>query len=175
MKTAHARLLYIMVGFTLGHLLMGALPLAAQGDCQVILNAEDKVLNTPTHTYSTMNMAGRTMTVETIYAAGAVYTRMDGKWSSSGTTKDIEELTQKNRQTAKATCSHLKDEPVDGEMAAVYSSHEESPKGKVDSQIWISKAKGLPLRQDIDIDTGAGKGKSHYSMRFEYGNIKPPM
>ncbi|SPF45357.1 exported hypothetical protein [Candidatus Sulfopaludibacter sp. SbA4] len=175
MKTAPARLLYLVVGFTLGYLLMGASPLAAQGDCKVILDAEDKVLNTPTHTYSTMNMGGRTMNIETIYAAGAVYTKYDGKWSSGGTTKDIEELTQKNRQTAKATCSHLKDELVDGEMTGVYSSHEDSPKGKIDSQIWISKAKGLPLRQDIDIDVGGSRGKSHSSMRFEYGNIKPPM
>ena len=69
-------------------------------------------------------------------------------------------------------CRYLKDELVAGEMAAVYSLKN---KGKVDSQIWISKAKGLPLRQEDDVDLGAGKGKSHNSTRYEYGNIKPPM
>jgi hypothetical protein len=108
-----------------------------------------------------------------IYAAGVVYYKGDGKWQSFGTLKDMEELAQKNRQNTKATCRYLKDEAVNGEMAAVYSAHEESPKGKVDTQIWISKAQGLPLRQEIDIDVGGGKSLN--STRYEYGNIKPPM
>jgi hypothetical protein len=45
----------------------------------------------------------------------------------------------------------------------------------VDSQIWISRAKGLPLRQDMDIDVGGKNGKSHSSSRYEYGDVKPPM
>ena len=48
-------------------------------------------------------------------------------------------------------------------------SWEESPKGKVDSQIWISKGKGLPLRLESEVD------KIHSSTRYEYGNVKPPM
>ena len=175
METTPIRLLYIMVGFTLGHLLMGASPLSAQGDCKVVLDAESEVLNTPTHAYATTNIVGRTTTTEMIYAAGAVYVKIDGKWSPGGTTKDLEQLTEKNRQNTKVTCRYLKDEPVSGEMAAVYSTHEEPQKGTLDSQIWISKAKGLPLRQEIDIDVGGSGGKSHNSMRFEYGNVKPPM
>jgi hypothetical protein len=60
-------------------------------------------------------------------------------------------------------------------MAAVYSTHDVSSKGVVDSQIWISRAKGLPLRQDMDIDVGGKNGKSHSSSRYEYGDVKPPM
>ena len=40
-----------------------------------------------------------------------------------------------------------------------------------DSTTWISKAKGLPLHSDIDMEGG----KSHISTRYEYGNVKPPM
>ena len=172
METTPIRLLYIMVGFTLGHLLMGASPLSAQGDCKVVLDAESKVLNTPTHAYATTNIVGRTTTTEMIYAAGVVYVKIDGKWSPGGTTKDMEQLSQKKPQNSNATCRYLKDELVNGEMAAVYSLND---KGLVDSQIWISRAKGLPLRQEDDIDLGVGKGKSHNSTRYEYGNIKPPM
>jgi hypothetical protein len=163
-------LFYIVFGFTLGHLLIGAKPVAAQGDCQLVLDAANKVWDTPTHLYDTTNIGGTTQTVEMIYAAGAIYTKYGGKWSPSPMSmQEMKELDQKNRQNNKMTCRYLKDEPVNGEMAAVYSVHDETPRGKVDSQIWISKAKGLPLRQDIDID------KTHNSMRYEYGNVKPPM
>jgi hypothetical protein len=63
----------------------------------------------------------------------------------------------------------LKDELVNGEMAAVYSVHEVSPKSTSDSKTWISKAKGLPLRSDTDMEG------SHISTRYEYGNVKPPI
>jgi hypothetical protein len=175
MEKTRTKLLCLMAGFTLGHLLIATNPLKAQGDCKVVLDAEFKVLNTPTHAYGTVNIVGRTVTTEMIYAAGAVYGMIDGKWSPSGTTKDIEQLMQKNLLNSKITCRHLKDEPVNGEMAAVYSTHEDRPKGAVDSQVWISRAKGLPLRQEIDIDIGGSGGKSHNSMRYEYANVKPPM
>jgi hypothetical protein len=46
---------------------------------------------------------------------------------------------------------------------------------KEDSQIWISKTTGLPLREEQDVDMGAEIGKQHRSARFEYSNVKPPM
>jgi hypothetical protein len=63
---------------------------------------------------------------------------------------------------------------VNGESAALYSTHEESTHGKTDSQNWVSKSKGLILRQEIDIDTGGATGKSHISSRYEYSNVQAP-
>lgn len=60
---------------------------------------------------------------------------------------------------------------MNGEMAVVYSVHSDTPKGKIDVKYWISKAKGLPLRTDTDSD----EGKAIISVRYEYGNVKPPM
>jgi hypothetical protein len=104
---------------------------------------------------------------------------INGKWISSGTTKDVEQLMQKNLQNPKASkpvCSHLKDELVNGELAGVYTSSEVvASGGKVTTQVWISKTKGLPLRQEVDIEVAGSKSKSHNSVRFEYGNIKPPI
>jgi outer membrane lipoprotein-sorting protein len=107
-----------------------------------------------------------------IYVAGATYTKSGGKWSPGLTSlQEMKELEQKNRQNNKVTCRYLRDELVNGEMAALYSVHEETPKnGKSDSQVWISKAKGLLLRSEIDLGD-----KMHVSTRVEYGNVKAPM
>ena len=171
METIRRRLLYIMVGCAFGHVLIGAAPLAAQDDCKLVLDAMTKVLDTPTHAYVTMEITGKPQTVESIYAGGLIYAKYDGKWSSGGTTQEMKQIAEKNRQTNKTTCHHLNDEPVNGEMTAVYSVHDVSPRSTSDSKTWISKSTGLPLRSDIDMNGG----KSHISTRYEYGNVKPPM
>jgi hypothetical protein len=160
-----------MAGCAFGHLLIGPKPLAAQGDCKLVLDATMKVFDTPMHGSATMTLSGKPETVESIYVGGHVYTKYNGKWSGGSTTQEIKELSEKNRQTNKMTCRYLKDELVNGELAAVYSVHEVSPKGATDSTVWISKAKGLPLRTDTDLDGG----KTRMSMRYEYGNVKAPI
>ena len=154
---------------------MGANRLKAQGDCKVVLEAASKTQTAATHTYTTMNVAGTTQAVEIIYLPGVMYTRMNGKWSRSPMTpQELAEMRKPKAHDDKETCKYLKDELVNGEMAAVYSAHDVSTKGVVDTQIWISKANGWTLRQDIDIDVGGNRGKSHMSMRLEYGSVKPP-
>lgn len=170
MQTTRAKLLHITIGCVLGHLLTGA-PLAAQGDCKMVLDAMTKVMDTATHVYVTMNITGKPQTGESIYAGGLIYSKYDGKWSSGSTAKEMKQMAEKNRQNNKMTCRYLNDEPVNGEMAAVFSVHEVSPRSTTDSKTWISKAKGLPLRSDLDMN----EGKSHISTRYEYGNIKPPI
>lgn len=179
-KKQNLRIAHVMVGFTVGLLLMGASPLAAEDDCKVMgkveMEAFNKTYSTSAHVYSTTKIGSETFNSEIIYAAGSSYYRASGgKWSLFGTTKDAEKetekLTQQNQHNAnsKDTCRSLKDEPVNGEMAAVYSTHSETPKGKIDVQIWISKARGVVLRVDTDSD------KVLTSMRYEYGNVKPPL
>jgi hypothetical protein len=171
------RWLYLTVALPFGHVLPGVNPLNAQGDCKVVLEAASKTLTTASHTYTTTNVGGKDQIVEMIYMPTVIYSRINnGKWSSVPmTSQELAELRKPAARNDKATCKYLKDELANGEMAAVYSSHDATPAGVLDTQIWISKAKGLPLRQDMDIDAGGGKGKSHTSMRLEYGNVKPPM
>jgi hypothetical protein len=73
---------------------------------------------------------------------------------------------------SKMTCHYLRDESVNGETAAVYSTHSETEDIKSDGQIWISKDRGLPLRHELDIE--AGGSKNHHSARYQYGNVQPP-
>lgn len=171
METIRKQLLYLVIGFTFGYLLVGAKPLAAQDDCKFVMDATIKAFDIPTHAYIAMNIGGKPDTGESIFAGGLIYAKYNGKWSAGGTTQEMKAIAEKNRKTNKSTCHYLKDELVNGEMAAVYSSHEASPKSTSDSKIWISKAKGLLLRSEIDLDGG----KSHISTRYEYGNVKPPM
>ena len=68
----------------------------------------------------------------------------------------------------------MREESLNGEPAAVYKVHSETEAAKTDGQVWISKSKGLPLRQELDMDVGGSAGKSHREMRYDYANVKPP-
>ena len=44
----------------------------------------------------------------------------------------------------------------------------------IDTQMWISSSRGLPLRQIIDMDVGGKMGKSHQEIGFDYADVTPP-
>jgi hypothetical protein len=153
---------------------------APDGVCQLVLDANDKLLTTPFHMYMTQTnpviQNGKPISTEMVFAGGARYILYDGKWTASPmSTEDLKALEARNRANSKNTsCQFVRDESVNGESAALYSAHSESAHGKDDSQIWISKSKGLILRQETVLDTGGANGKSHLSVRYEYGNVQAP-
>jgi hypothetical protein len=172
-------LLSIILGFTFGLSLIGVPRLAAQDNCQPTYDAMSKVITTPTHIYVTMtavpNNGDKPITAETIYAAGSAYVKVSGKWTRGQMTpQEVMKKEEENRRNSKTTCRYLKDEAVNGEIAAVYNTHSETGDIKSDGQIWISKSRGLPLRQEFDIDSGGPGGKHHQSVRYEYTNVQPP-
>jgi hypothetical protein len=168
-------ILSIVVAITIACLLWGGLPLSAQDDCKVLkkvtADALSKVHNTPTHVYTTTKINGKSFSSEIIYAAGSMYIGSNGKWISGGPIKEVEQSEQELQHSAdsKDACRQLKDDSVNGEVASVYNSHSESPKGTVDLQFWISKASGKLLRQDM---TSNGV---LMSSRYDYSNVKPPL
>jgi hypothetical protein len=180
-NTKPIRLLSHTLGFTFGLALMSATPLVAQGNCQLLFDALTKVATTPTHIYVTANdpsAGGKPRTYETIYSYGSVYMKVKGNWTHSPVTpQQVVKQEQENWQNGKLTCRNLRDESVGGEEAAVYGMHDETsdPDQKFDGQVWISKSKGLPLRREQDIEGGNDAGKSHQSVRYEYGNVQPPL
>jgi len=152
---------------------------AADSACQAVSDVGRKVLTTPTHIYTTRTAAfrsgGKPTTSETIYAGGAIFTNVNGRWiRSTITPQDILQQKKDNQNNSKMTCRYLREESVNGEAAAVYSTHTETEDDKVDVQVWISKSEGLPLCEELDVDVGGKLGKSHSSMRYEYGNVEPP-
>lgn len=148
---------------------------AQQAACKPMLDAEMKTLDTPVHLYVSSATHGQTTTVESIYAGGHSYVKVNDKWSSMGETASFKDMMQKKRQqSSSAVCSYVKDEAVNGEVAAVYNMTAVlAHGGKLTSQMWISKSKGLTLRQEDDIETS--RGTTHNSTRYEYSNVKPPM
>ena len=65
-----------------------------------------------------------------------------------------------------------REETVNGEAAVLYSVHQTVDGTMIDSQVWISKARGLPLKTELDMDVGGKLGKTHRSMRYEYTNVR---
>ena len=169
--------LYIVVGLMAANLLIGAFPLMAQDDCKalqkVLADAFSKVHTMATHVYTTTKIGSQTFTSEIIYADGSMYMKINDKWRLSGSIKEMEQAEQQAKKNAnsKDTCRQLKDELVNGEMAAVYRSHSETAKGNLDMQMWVSEATGQILRQDTNSDGG----KAVLSSRYEYGNVKAPL
>jgi len=119
---------------------------------------------------------GKPISTERVYAGGKHYVLYDGKWTASEMSdSDMKAMQLKARQTAKnLSCHYVKDETVNGESAALFTTHGESEHGKDDNQIWISKSKGVILKQETDIDIGAGRPKTHMSVRYDYANVQAP-
>jgi len=151
--------------------------LHAQETCGAVFDALTKVVTTPNHSYSTRTTNGKPLISERIYTQGKAFIRINGKWTTIR--EDTTELLQQeadNRKHGTATCRAVREESVDGQRATVYSLHSKTEYATEDAQMWIAKGTGLPLREEMDVDVGAGNlGKSHLSTRYEYGNIQPPM
>ena len=163
--------------FPLAALLAGAFPAGAASNCDAVVAATQKVLHVPAHLYMTETAGfngGKSTNAETIYLNGTMYTSLNGVWRKSPMT--VQELADARKDDAKdvGTCSTVHDEPVGVEPATLYKVHKQTPDDTVDTQIWISKLRGLPLKQINDIDVGGARGKSHTEIRYEYTGVSAP-
>ena len=149
--------------------------LADDAACQTLFDTRFKLFKVPSHSFTTEALpGGKSETSEVIFANGAIYVLMKGKWIHSPMTpQDMLKQEEENIRDAKSTCRHVRDEMVNGEAAALYMGHSENDEVKSDAQTWISKSKGLPLKTEEDIDTGDGD-KRHMSIRYEYSNVQAP-
>ena len=136
---------------------------------------------TSVHLYSTRISAltrNQPESSEAIYTGGlngAIYVKTKGRWIRSRMTPD-ESVKQKdeNIRDSKSSCRYLRDEMVNGVPAGVYAIHSENEDSKSDGTIWVAKGKGLPMRDEIDINSGDADSKMHVSTRYDYSNVRPP-
>ena len=182
-----------MVTLALWISLSGSTPLTAQGNCQAVNDAMDKIITTPTHIYSVttpvLNDGSKPRTEdrrysETVYLGGSTYTKVGGKWTRGRwTAQQVMKKEEENRQNSKYSCHYLRDEPLNSETATVYNTHSERKDDdmdiKSDGLVWISKSRGLPMRHEFDIDVGDSdkehREREHHSVRYDYTNVQPPM
>lgn len=155
-------------------------PQTADAACSAILPALEKNFTIPYHLYMTMTSGavqnGKPRNSETIFVGGMNYVLVNGKWITTPVSADDKKLTEETirKNTKTGTCHYVRDESVNGENTAVFATHNQTENGTSDNQIWISKSKGLIVKQESDIDVGGGRPKSHIAMRYEYTNVQAP-
>lgn len=168
---------------TLGLVL--SLPLSAlaapDSACEPMFDAFTKLVRTPNHQYMSQSSetdalkhGGKIRTSESISTSDSSYLKINDEWHKIPiTAQDMLKQQDEARQNSKQTCHFLNDDKSEGDTA-VYDSHSETGKGTADLKIWITKATGLPAREEIDLDLGNEAGKTHSSVRFDYDNIEAP-
>lgn len=157
-------------------LITATVPLRAASGCDTLVAAALKVLEVPAHLYMTGTSAGGApRSVETIYLNGVTYNKVGGVWRKSPLpTKELEAGKRESEQK-QDSCVAVRDEAVNGEAATLYKVHSHEEQDTVDTQVWISKSKGLPLKQIDDIDVNGGpRGKSRTEIRYEYTGVTAP-
>ncbi|HVO10786.1 MAG TPA: hypothetical protein VMX54_08575 [Vicinamibacteria bacterium] len=150
----------------------------AADSCQPVFDALKKVATTPSHSYTASAAANGAKATEgeTIFANGQKYIRARGRWMRLPvTSQDVLEQEKEKEERGKSACQFLRSESVNGEAAMLYSVHREYGEVTEDGKMWVSRATGLPLRVEEDVDNRGNKAKEHRSTRFEYGNVRPPM
>jgi hypothetical protein len=158
-------------------ILTAALPVRAASNCDAVAAAAMKVFQVPAHLYMTQMAVftgGKSKNSESVYLNGAIFVMVGGKWvKSSVSPKDLSDSKKESDQKL-GVCSVVRDEAVSGEPATLYKVHNQTPDDTVDTQIWVSKLRGLPLKQINDMDVGGARGKSHTEIRYEYTNVTAP-
>jgi hypothetical protein len=145
--------------------------------CKPVFDANHKTLDTPNHMYTDRPGGdGNRATGEMITINGERYIQVKGAWRKSpmtvAATKAQEEENIKNAKVL--SCKKTGDDSVNGEPATVYTEHSENDDTKSDGKIWVSKSRGLLLKEELVLDSGDA-GKQQVSIRYEYGNVKAPI
>jgi hypothetical protein len=177
------RSLPILAAGTLSLVASLPLPAVAATDpaCEPMFDAFTKLLQTPNHQYMSQSSetealkhGGKIRTSESISTSDSSYLKINDEWHKIPiTAQDLLKQQEEARRNSKETCHFLNDDQTEGD-AAVYDSHSETNLGKSDLKIWITKATGLPAREEIDLDLGGEAGKTHSSVRFDYDQVEAP-
>lgn len=152
--------------------------LAADPACKPVSDAMVKAAGTPNHTRIHRTTASKSTPSdgETITTADKMYVKVAGPWHQRPyePKKEMAERTQGFLEQ-KLSCKYVGDENVAGESTAMYDTvNKQEDGGTVNSRVWISKSRGLPIKQAIDVDVGGKLGKSHTDIAIDYANVQPP-
>jgi|SRR5579863_2297390 len=150
-------------------------PAWAADNCRFLLDSMLNMMATSVHSYTTMtsDIHPTPTRTEAIWVKGTGYLGVEGKWRRSMTLAEIKAQSEENLKTQKPVCSVVRDDSVDGQAATVYIE-KSSAGATLGATIWIAKGSGMPLKQEIDMNVGGTKGKSHIATRYTYGNVTVP-
>ena len=144
-------------------------------ECQPMMAAGEKQFTVPSHAVmTTTGMGPAPMTSEVVNIEGTTYVKVMDHWMKSPmSSADLAKQAKAKMSVGKTSCTQQADESVGGVAANVYSSHTDTEHGGTDSQVWVAKSTGLPLRSEIEMTMSGGK-KSHVSVKYDYENVKVP-
>jgi hypothetical protein len=159
-------------------LVVSALPARADdAACQAVIEAVIKQAGVPVHQKITIESAaapGKPIQSEAIHVADTLYMQVRGQWTARPyDRKKVAEDARQAMLKADHSCTRLRSEAVDGQAAELYSVQSKSATGNTDSQLWISSATGLPLRQHTVV-LEQGTTKMQHDVRFDYANVQAP-
>jgi hypothetical protein len=139
--------------------------------CAPILSAMAKTLQVDHATLTQSNG----QTTRGITAGGVNYVQIDSAWKVSPfSPKDNQARSDENLRNAQSyTCQSMPDSSVDGVAVANYRTRTQSDGTAVESKISISKASGLAIQVENELDSG-GSIKSHYITHYSYAGIHAP-
>ena len=110
------------------------------------------------------------MHTEVVVTGGKMYVMVMGKWQSMPFSAEETISTAKQKMAESThTCQQVGSETVNGEGATIYSEHADKA-GGVESRVWISDSRGLPLKVEVKVPSGA----MTQTMEYHYDNIQAP-
>ncbi len=139
--------------------------------CGPILSAMAKTLQVDHATLTQSNG----QTTHGITAGGVNYMQIDNAWRVSPfSVKENQARSDENLRNAQSySCQSMPDSNVDGVAVANYRTRTESEGTVVESKVSISKASGLAILVENDLDAG-GSIKSRYITHYSYDGIHAP-
>lgn len=171
-----------LIGTALGAVLLATPTIHAQATgCATVRAVGLKMLEVPYHMYMIDSAntdaalhGGKPTVGEVISAGGQMYVLNRGKWVKSPVSLAELKKNQENPDSTKSACSHLRDESVNGEAAAVWREHIVNEMATIDTDMWISKSRGVVLKATSLTDVGGPMGKSRTTARYDYTNVRAP-
>jgi hypothetical protein len=145
--------------------------------CQAVLQAVLKQAAVPVHQKVTVESAaapGKPMQNEMIRLGDTLYMLVGGRWMARP--YDAAKAADDARQAmtkAEHSCTRVRSEALDSQPVELYSVQSKTATGGSDSQIWISTASGLPLRQIVTM-LEQGTVKLKHEVRSDYANVRAP-
>jgi hypothetical protein len=171
-----ARLLSVAV-FAVALDVIGAPARANDAACQAVLQAVLKQTAAPVHQKITIETAAapdKPMHNEMIRLGDTLYMQARGQWMARP--YDAAKAGDDARQAmtkGEHSCTRVRSEAVDGQSAELYRVQSKTAAGGSDTQIWISTASGLPLRQTVAM-LEQGTVKLKHEVRSDYTNVRAP-
>ena len=110
------------------------------------------------------------MHTEVVVTGGKMYVQVMGRWQSMpfSAEETISTAKQKMAET-RHVCRQAGTDAVNGEAATIYAEHADKA-GAVESRMWISDSRGLPLKVEVKVPSGG----MTQTLEYHYDNIQAP-